>query len=686
MAKNASKIIGRYKNIKHFLASVLETIKAGYPAKKLTVIGVTGTDGKTTTAHLIYEILKASGKKTALISTTALYYNKTVIDTGLHTTTPDASFLQPLLKKFVKKGIKYVVIEVTSHGLDQHRVLGCNFWAGVLTNISHEHLDYHGTFQKYRQAKAKLFKGVGVAVLNKDDKSFSYFKKQTNPKAQIITYSVKKSATLQAIKYRQQNKYLTAEIKEDKIYKIKAKIIGEYNIYNILAACGLARAMGIDWQTISKALEQFKGVTGRMQFLTTPNSPFQTVVDFAHTPNALKNALKALQAFRKKNGRLIAVFGSAGERDRKKRAQMGQISALYADISILTAEDPRNENPKRILASIAKGARKTGSSQVRTEDLYKKGFKLPEKNWFIKIPERWEAIAFAIQKVARPGDVVGIFGKGHEQSLAFENYEHPWSDIEFTKKILKANSSLAAFVLAAGRGTRMKSPLPKVLHKVAGRPMISYILETLHKALFGKIVVIVSFKKEMVIKEIGGAVDIAVQTKTLGTGHAPRFGLKILPKNIKDVLVAMGDDSIFYTPQLLKKLISRHRKARAKMTLATIHKKNPGVVGYIIRDQKGNLIGIKEWRLEKTKPPAQGEINAGLYVFNRKWLETNLKKLKKHENGEYFITDLVEIAVNNGDKIQGIPIPERCWFGINTQEELKTANDKMAKLLKSKRA
>lgn len=667
-------IIGKYKNAKHWLSSVYQVIKTGYPAKRLKVIGVTGTDGKTTTSHLIYEILKASGKKTALVSTVGVLAGKKLINTGFHTTTPDATVLQPLFSKFAREGIKYVVLEVTSHGLDQHRVLGSNFWMGILTNITSEHLDYHKTLQKYKEAKAKLFRGVRIAIFNHDDKSFLYLKKQAKKADKIISYGRGKNVFLKINSVKQSGKKLNVELSEfGKKHKISVPILGLYNAYNIAASVAAARAMGIEWKIIKKTLRSFSGTPGRMQIITPKNHQFQVVVDFAHTPNALENALKTLRELKTKDGRIIAVFGAAGERDKKKRAQMGKISAQYADISIFTAEDSRHEDVFSILKQIAVGAKRGDAKELTVQTLYKRG--LPRKMpWFIQIPERWEAIAFAIQKAANKNDIIGIFGKGHEKSLAFESYEHPWSDVDFAKKVLVADPKLAAIVLAAGRGTRMKSKIPKVLHKIAGRPMISYVLETLRKARFGTIAVVVGYKKEDVIREIGGAVLIATQRQTLGTGHAPLYGLKVLPDNITTVLIAMGDDSVFYTPELLQNLVKKHKNAAAKMTLATIKKKNPGVVGYIQRDDKGNIIGIKEWRLEKKPPPKTGEINAALYVFDRIWLGQNLKKLKKHENGEYFITDLVDIAIQNKDKIQGIPIPEKYWFGVNNQSELREAN------------
>lgn len=658
---------GKYKNLKHFFTSLFETIKAGYPARNLIVIGVTGTDGKTTTAHLIYEILKAAGRKTALVSTVAAYIGDKVLDTGLHTTTPDATVLQPLLKRFLRQGVKYVVLEVTSHGLDQHRVFGCNFWAGVLTNVTHEHLDYHKTFENYRATKAKLFRGVKAAVLNKDDKSFKYFKQKVG-NAKVVTYGLKDNPDIKAVNIQTTTNgtSFTIDARDEK-QDFKTKLFAEYNVSNILAAASLARLCNIPWTTIIKTASSFNQIPGRMEFIQ--KKPFSVVVDFAHTPNGLKNALDLLRHLVGKKGRVIAVFGSAGERDKEKREMMGRISGKIADISIFTAEDPRSEDLYKILEQMASGAQKAGLKEGQRTG-----------KWFVRIPERGEAIAFALQKIARPGDCVGIFGKGHEKSLAYDHMEHPWSDKEFVKFILQSNKQQAAIVLAAGKGTRMQSETPKVLHKIAGRPMIAYPLENLRRALFGEIVVVVGYKKEEVIKEVWGLTEIAVQPQPLGNAHAVSYGLKKLKAHIKNVMVVQGDDSAFYKPSTFAEIFEKHKKAGAKITLATIFKDNPGKLGVVKRDAKGNILGIEHWNGEG-KTPGSGEINCGLWVFDRSWLEKTLPKIKKNEKGEYYLTDVIPIAVREKVKVQTVKISEDEWVGVNTPEELTLANQKMAEKL-----
>ena len=425
-------LVARYKNAKHYLSSLVETVRANYPAKDLTVIGVTGTDGKTTTAHLIYEILKEGKFKVALISTVGAWGPKGFLDTGLHTTTPDAKVLQPLLAKFRSSGVTHVVLETTSHGLDQHRVFGANFWAGVLTNVTHEHLDYHKTFKKYRQAKAKLFKKVKVAVLNKDDDSFGYFKRKTNKNTKVISYSLAGMADIKAGEIKEKKSGLDFLATDNGVgHRITTVLSGKYNVSNILAAIGITRALGVDWKTIQKSVKNFRGIPGRMEHIKT--RPFQVIVDFAHTPNALEKLLQTLKVG-VGTGRLIAIFGCAGERDYRKRPMMGGVASRLADISIFTAEDPRSESLEKILAQMEDGARLARAREFKPTNYNRQPTTYP--HIFIREPDRAKAISLGI-KLAKKGDIVVICGKGHEKSLAFVDGEHPWSDQEEAKKALK---------------------------------------------------------------------------------------------------------------------------------------------------------------------------------------------------------------------------------------------------------
>lgn len=412
------EFVSRYKNIRHFVTSVKEIIRHGYPARKLKIIGVTGTDGKTTTSHLIYEILRTARKRTALISTIGVFLDSEVIDTGFHVTTPDAIILQPLFKKMANKGIEYLVLEASSHGLDQHRVLGSNFLVGVLTNVTPEHLDYHKSFERYKKAKQKLFRGVKFAVLNKDDPSFDDFAHAARKNTRIISYSLKEDAVLRADAIKEASGGMSFNTKENnRIFKIKTSLLGRYNILNILAAIGAARSLSIDWKNIEKAIREFKGAEGRMEEIVLGQS-FRVIVDFAHTPNGLRNLLKTLSKAKQRNNRLITVIGSAGERDPGKRPLLGEVATHFSDVVIFTAEDPRREDVNTIIKQMVEGARKTSSVMVE--------------------PDRAKAIELAIS-IARKGDIVAICGKGHEKSMSIGGQEIPWSDQETAKEVLSNN-------------------------------------------------------------------------------------------------------------------------------------------------------------------------------------------------------------------------------------------------------
>jgi UDP-N-acetylmuramoyl-L-alanyl-D-glutamate--2,6-diaminopimelate ligase len=436
-----NKILRKYKNYKHLLTSFMEVISVGYPAKKMRVIGVTGTDGKTTTSHLIFEILKKAGFKVALISTIGAFVENKKVDTGFHVTTPDAKFLQPLLRKIANKGIDHLVIEVTSHGLDQYRTFGCNFWAGVLTNVTHEHLDYHKTFENYRKAKGRLFRGVKLAILNKDDPSFSYFKTLLRKNSRLVSYSLKAKSTLSAsnIKFDRGSMGFLVRMGEE-IFKVDSRLVGKYNVSNVLASIGLARSLDIGWDVILSAVKNFRGVEGRMQ-VVEGKQRFSVIVDFAHTPNALRSVLQTLRTVVGPRARLISVFGCAGERDESKRPMMGKIASVYGDVSVFTAEDPRYEDLKDIIKQIVAGAARAGAHELRVgkddrlDEKAKKGF-------YVVIPDRKEAIDFAVNRLAKESDVVIICGKGHEKTMAFGSKEIPWSDVKAARQALRFGKNL----------------------------------------------------------------------------------------------------------------------------------------------------------------------------------------------------------------------------------------------------
>lgn len=355
------------------------------PSKKLKIIGVTGTDGKTTTSNLIYWILKSANKKVGIVSTVGAKIGNKSYDTGFHVTNPEPGDLQKFLALMVKKGCEYAVLEVTSHGLDQDRVYGINFDVSVLTNITHEHLDYHKTMANYTKTKAKLFNNSKVAILNK---KYSQIDKYINSTTKKIYYD-KNSLPKQLL-------------------KVAATRFPEpYNILSATSAYLATKYLGVGNKDFIKAMRTFPGIEGRMQEISNTRS-LRIIVDFAHTPNALKNVLSVLRRQKKVGAKIICVFGCAGERDKQKRPMMGRISSSLADISILTSEDPRHESVEEIISQISRG--------------------IKDQSKVYKIIDRQEAISFAVNKLSKAGDIIVICGKGHERSMNYNGVETPWSD------------------------------------------------------------------------------------------------------------------------------------------------------------------------------------------------------------------------------------------------------------------
>lgn len=384
----------------HLPKAFAANLTYGFPSRKLTVIGVTGTDGKTTTINMIYQILKKAGKKVSMTSTINAQIAGSSYDTGFHVTNPSTINLQKYLKMAADNGDDYFVMEVTSHGLDQFRTWGIKFDIAVITNITNEHLDYHKSFDNYLKAKGKLINNSKTAILNRDEDHFMKLRSQT--KGKIITFGMHKTADFNPIKF-----------------PLKLIIPGDYNIYNALAATATCIQLGIDSKIVKQALSEFSSLKGRMDEVKN-NSGARIFIDFAHTPNALENALLTLKKLKTKEKRIIAVFGCASERDSSKRVVMGEISGSLADITIITAEDPRFEDPLKIADEIKLGVIKLGG--------------VLDKTFFIE-PDRQKAINLAI-KLANKGDVVGIFGKGHEMSMNIKGVETPWSDFEAVEKAL----------------------------------------------------------------------------------------------------------------------------------------------------------------------------------------------------------------------------------------------------------
>ncbi|MEI6533201.1 MAG: UDP-N-acetylmuramoyl-L-alanyl-D-glutamate--2,6-diaminopimelate ligase [Candidatus Roizmanbacteria bacterium] len=393
-------MIRHIKNVAHLVQAFIANVIFRFPSSKMICIGVTGTDGKTTTASLIYTILRKANKKTCLITTVGAYIGDTMHDTGFHVTTPSAFSLQAYLKKAKDAGCTHAVIEVTSHALDQNRTFGIHFKIGVLSNITHEHLDYHKTYDRYVQAKSHLLLASDICVINREDVSYeklSAILKGTK----CISYGVSHSLA-----------DYTCES-----FQFETPLLGVFNQQNILASIVATKNLGISDNDIHNAIASYNPPIGRQEVIY--KNDYTVIVDFAHTPHSFKQILPVVKSL--SSNRLIHVFGTASERDETKRPFMGEESAKYADIIILTAEDPRKESVFEINKSILKGIPKM------FERIDPEKYVCGSKNIVIQFARREEAITFAI-KIAEKGDVIIATGKGHEQSMNYGNGEEPYDE------------------------------------------------------------------------------------------------------------------------------------------------------------------------------------------------------------------------------------------------------------------
>lgn len=406
-------LVYKLKRPYHFIKTGLlrglkARIKHNFPDKKLKIIAITGTDGKTTSSTLLYDVLKSSGKKVALVSTVGAYIGEKKIETGFHVTSPSPDQLFAFMSQMLDQEIEYLVLEFTSQGAYQSRLFGIKPLIAGVTNIDQDHFDYHLNYQNYLEAKAIGLKKARTVVLNEDDQSY-YRLRRLFPSSQ---YKV--------LEYSQEIKL------SNKIEKaIKDRFLEVFNQNNARLVSTIALELGLEPEQIAQAIGKFKGVEGRMQII--PNQKgLKIVVDFAHTPQGLRSALTALRLMMKKDaranktagGRLIAVYGCAGLRDAAKRPIMGEIGVELADLLVFTAEDPRTEDVWSIIRQM-KESLQSGHNKISS------------------IPDRQEAINFAIQKLAKKGDTVAIFGKGPEKSMCYGTTEIPWSDEGAVKKALQ---------------------------------------------------------------------------------------------------------------------------------------------------------------------------------------------------------------------------------------------------------
>jgi UDP-N-acetylmuramoyl-L-alanyl-D-glutamate--2,6-diaminopimelate ligase len=409
----------------------------GYPARQLTMVGITGTDGKTTTTNFLFHILRHSRRRTGMISTVNALIGKNTHETGLHTTTPDAPDVQRYLAQMVADATEICLLETTSHGLAQHRVTACDFDVAIVTNITHEHLDLHGSLAEYRAAKATLFEGLATAtqkgipktaILNSDDWSFEYLKARlSRGGTRWLGYSTADHPEATVKAHNIQTKPSKTEFTiQGPAYAFAAHttLVGYHNVSNCLAAVTAAvEVLDVSPAEARAGIAALPGVPGRMERIDE-GQPFLAVVDFAHTPNSLRQVLTT--ARRLSSGRIIVVFGCAGLRDVEKRTLMGETAAELADHTIITAEDPRTESLDDIIAHTARAVQSRGGIEGIT---------------FEKIPDRGRAIYRAVQ-MAGAGDIVLALGKGHEQSMCFGNIEYNWDDREALRTALRGRPLL----------------------------------------------------------------------------------------------------------------------------------------------------------------------------------------------------------------------------------------------------
>ncbi len=411
----------------HLCEAVLYNVINGFPGRGLKVVGITGTNGKTTTTFLVHRMLTEAGYKTGLMSTVAYGVDNDIHQQVEHMTTVDAKTLMKRLKWMKAQGVEWLVLETTSHALAQNRVWGVPYSVAVMTNITHEHLDYHGTFERYVAAKQKMFKlaqknrkGLRMGVANADDPNGASFAAETQNKmlygieagdvratnvqltAEGVKYTavVEQSAESRELSLLGSNSGIGASQREEsESYDITCQLPGSFNVYNSLAAVCVGRAVGLSKQQIEQGIAALEGVEGRMTTINEGQA-FSVIIDYAHTPDSFEKLFKDLRPVVK--GKLIVMFGSAGRRDEAKRAVQGHLAGQYADEVVVTEEDDRDMDGQEILDQIAAGAEEAG--------------KVRDTNLFL-VHDRPEAIAFAFSRASSADDTVLLLGKGHEKDI-----------------------------------------------------------------------------------------------------------------------------------------------------------------------------------------------------------------------------------------------------------------------------
>lgn len=382
------------------------------PSQKLKLVGITGTNGKTTVASLLYQLFQKAGYKVGLLSTV-----KILVDTKEYKathTTPDSITINQYLKEMVDEGVEYCFMEVSSHGIHQKRTEGLQFAGGVFTNLSHDHLDYHPTFSEYRDVKKSFFDNLpktAFALSNSDDKNGSVMLQNTS--ARKLTYALKTYSDYKAQILENQLSGLLLKINDNEVW---VRLIGTFNAYNLLAIYGTAVELGLESLEVLRLLSELESVSGRFQFIVSKGN-ITAIVDYAHTPDALENVLKTINDIRTKNEQLITVVGCGGDRDKTKRPIMADIASTLSDRIIITSDNPRTENPETIIAEMEQGVAPQNFNKT------------------VSISDRKQAIKAACQ-LAQANDIILIAGKGHETYQEINGVRHDFDDMKIVKEML----------------------------------------------------------------------------------------------------------------------------------------------------------------------------------------------------------------------------------------------------------
>ena len=383
------------------------------PSSKLKLVGITGTNGKTTVASLLYQLFRKAGFKVGLLSTVKIMVDNQEYK-ATHTT-PDSLAINYYLNEMVENGLEYCFMEVSSHGIHQKRTEGLHFVGGVFTNLSHDHLDYHPTFSDYRDVKKSFFDYLpksAFALTNVDDKNGLVMLQNTQ--ARKLTYALKSYADYKAQILENQLSGLLLKINENEVW---VRLIGTFNAYNLLAIYGVATELGLEKIEVLRLLSELESVSGRFQYIVS-NGKITAIVDYAHTPDALENVLKTINDIRTKNEQLITVVGCGGDRDKTKRPIMANIASILSDKIIITSDNPRSENPKMIIEEMESG--------VEPQNFKK----------MLSIEDRKQAIKTACQ-LANTNDIILIAGKGHETYQEIQGVRHDFDDMKIVKEILE---------------------------------------------------------------------------------------------------------------------------------------------------------------------------------------------------------------------------------------------------------